>query len=41
MSETYRFRFGEISPKLVSIEKGLARATERCRNGGELLKCCV
>ena len=30
----HRFRFGEISPKLVSIEKGLARETERCRNGG-------
>lgn len=39
----HRFRFGQISPKLVSIQKGLARETERCRNGGEdkCWKCCV
>ena len=28
IEKIHRFRFGEISPKLVSTEKGLARETE-------------
>lgn len=35
----YRFRFGEIFFKLVSIEKNVVREIEKCRNGGEEEYC--
>lgn len=35
----HRFRFGEISLKLVSIEKNVVREIEKCRNGGEEEYC--
>ena len=36
----HRFRFGEISRELVSIEKGVAREIERCRSGDKE-ECCT